>query len=103
MFQRSGDVPIGVPANMIQYAALTMAIAQVLEIEPYEYIHTISDSHIYVDQVPAVEEMLRREPRAFPTMTLNTAKKDLFDFRKDDFTLSDYNPHPGIKGIPVAI
>jgi len=88
---------------MIQYAALTMAIAQVLEIEPYEYIHTISDSHIYVDQVPAVEEMLRREPRAFPTMTLNTAKKDLFDFRKDDFTLSDYNPHPGIKGIPVAI
>jgi thymidylate synthase len=103
MIQRSGDVPIGVPSNMVQYAALTMAIAQTLGIEPYEYVHTISDAHIYVDQVPAVEEMLKRTPIAFPTMTINADKKDLFDFRKEDFTLSDYNPHPGIKGIPVAI
>jgi len=103
MIQRSGDVPVGVPANMIQYAALLLAIAQVTGTEPYEYIHTISDAHIYVDQVPAVEEMLRREPKAFPTMTVNPSKKDLFEFRKEDFTLSDYTPHPGIKGIPVAI
>ena len=103
MIQRSGDVPVGVPANMIQYAALLMAIANVTGLEPYEYIHTISDSHIYVDQIPAVEEMLKREPKIFPTMTINTDKKDLFDFRKEDFTLSDYSPHPGIRGIPVAI
>ncbi|MFA6295204.1 MAG: thymidylate synthase [Candidatus Paceibacterota bacterium] len=103
MIQRSGDVPIGVPSNMVQYAALLLAIAQVTGTEPYEYIHTISDAHIYVDQVPAVEEMLKREPRAFPTISINPDKKDLFEFRKEDFTLSDYNPHPGIKGIPVAI
>lgn len=103
MIQRSGDVPVGVPSNMIQYTALLMAIAQVTGLEPYEYIHTISDAHIYVDQIPAVEEMLKREPKAFPTMTINPEKKDIFEFRKEDFTLSDYIPHPGIKGIPVAI
>jgi len=103
MIQRSGDVPVGVPSNMVQYAALLMAIAQVTGTEPYEYIHTISDAHIYVNQVPAVEEMLRREPKAFPTMTVNPDKKDIFEFRKEDFTLADYQPHPGIKGIPVAI
>lgn len=103
MIQRSGDVPVGVPANMIQYAALLMAIGEATDIEAYEYIHTISDAHIYVDQVPAVEEMFKREPRVFPTMNINKDKKDLFQFRKEDFTLSDYNPHPGIRGIPVAI
>ncbi len=103
MMQRSGDVPVGVPSNMVQYAALTMALAQVTDTIPYEYVHTISDAHIYVDQVPAVEIMLAREPRAFPTMKINPEKKDIFDFRKDDFELSDYNPHPGIKAIPVAI
>lgn len=103
MFQRSGDVPVGVPSNMVQYAALTMSLAQVLGLKPYEYVHTISDAHIFIDQIPAVEEMLRREPKVFPTMKLNTAKTDFFDFRATDFELSDYNPHPGIKGIPVAI
>jgi thymidylate synthase len=103
MIQRSGDVPIGVPSNMVQYAALTMAIAQATGTIPYEYIHTISDAHIYIDQVPAVEIMLARETRPFPTMNMNSTKKDLFDFRKEDFELSDYNPHPGIKSIPVAI
>ncbi len=102
MFQRSGDVPVGVPANMVQYAALTMAIAQATGTEAYEYIHTISDAHIYVDQVPAVKTMLERDPRPFPTVAINN-KVNFFDFRKEDFTLSDYNPHPGIRGIPVAI
>lgn len=103
MFQRSGDVPIGVPSNMVQYGALTMMLAQVLDVEPYEYIHTISDAHIYVDQVDAVKTMLEREPRPLPKMRLTNPTKDLFSFRKDDFELSDYNPHPGIKNIPVAI
>ena len=103
MMQRSGDTPVGVPSNMVQYAALTMMLAHVTGTEPYEFIHSISDAHIFVDQIPAVETMLSREARPFATMTLNTEKKNLFDFRKEDFTLSDYNPHPGIAGIPVAI
>ncbi len=80
-----------------------MMIAQATGTIPYEYVHSFSYAHIYVDQVPAVEEMLRREPRPFPTMKLNKKKKDLFAFRKEDFELIDYNPHPGIKNIPVAI
>jgi len=104
MFQRSGDVPVGVPSNMVQYAALLMMIAHVTNTIPYEYIHTISDAHIYVDQLPGVETMLAREARRFPTVTMNKEKTNLFDFRKEDFTLGDdYEPHPGIKGIPVAI
>ena len=103
MIQRSGDVPIGVPSNMVQYATLTMMLAQATGTEPFEYVHTISDAHIYVDQVPAVEKMLERESRPFPTMKMNTEKKNIFDFGKDDFELSDYDPHPGIKGIPVMI
>jgi thymidylate synthase len=103
MMQRSGDTPIGVPSNMVQYAALTLMLAHVTGTVPYEYVHTISDAHIFVDQVPAVEKMLERDSRPFPTMKINTAKTNLFDFRKEYFELSDYNPHPGIKGIPVAI
>jgi len=103
MIQRSGDVPIGVPSNMVQYAALTMMLAQATGTIPYEYVHTISDAHIYVDQIPAVEKMLERESRPFPTMKINAAKKGIFEFRKEDFELSNYDPHPGIKGIPVMI
>ncbi len=102
-FQRSGDVPVGVPSNMVQYGALLMMIAHATGTIPYEYVHSFSDAHIFVDQIPAVETMLAREPKPFATMTLDTSVKDFFDFRKDHFTLSDYNPHPGIKGIPVAI
>ncbi len=103
MFQRSADIPVGVPSNMVEYAALLMMVARATGLEPYEYVHSFSDAHIYVDQIPAVEEMLKREPRPFPTMTLNPDKKDLFAFRHTDFTLTDYNPHPGIRNIPVAI
>ena len=103
MIQRSGDVPIGVPSNMVQYAALTMMLAQATGTIPYEYVHTISDAHIYVDQMEAVDKMLERESRPFPTMKLNTDKTDFFTFTKDDFELSDYDPHPGIKGIAVAV
>jgi len=103
MIQRSGDAPIGVPSNMVQYAALAMAIAHVTGTELYEFVHTISDAHIYVDQMPAVEKMLERESRPFPTMNINKDKKDIFEFRKEDFSLTDYDPHPGIKDVPVAI
>lgn len=103
MFQRSCDVPVGVPSNMIQYAALAMMIAQATNTIPYEYVHSFSDAHIYVNQMEAVETMLSREPRSLATVKMNQDKKDLFAFRYTDFELSDYNPHPGIKGIPVAI
>lgn len=103
MIQRSGDTPIGIPSNMVQYAALTLMLAHVTGTVPYEYVHTISDAHIYVNQIEAVKKMLERESRPLPTMKINTDKKDIFEFTKDDFELSDYHPHPGIKGIPVAI
>jgi thymidylate synthase len=103
MIQRSGDVPIGVPSNMVQYAALAMMIAQATGTVPYEYVHTISDAHIYVDQMPAVDIMLERKPKPFPMMKINTEKTDLFSFRVEDFELSEYEPHPGIKGIAVAV
>lgn len=102
MFQRSSDTPIGLPANLAQYAALTMMIAQATGYEAYEYVHSFSDAHIYVDQLPAVEEMIAREDRILPTMTMKE-KDDLFAYRVEDFALSDYNPHPGIWNIPVAI
>ena len=104
MFQRSGDVPIGVPSNMIQYAALTMMLAQVTGYEVGEYVHTISDAHIYVDQIPAVEEIIKRETFAFPTMTLTNPSKDFTEFRHTDFTLGDdYQSGEAMKEIPVAI
>lgn len=104
MFQRSGDVPIGVPSNMIQYAALTMMLAQATGYEPGEYVHTISDAHIYVDQIPAVEEIIKRETFAFPTVTLTNPTDDLFAFRNTDFELGDdYQAGEAMKDIPVAI
>lgn len=103
MFQRSGDVPVGVPSNMVQYATLTLMLAEVLGLEPYEYVHTISDAHIFVDQIPAVEQMLKREPLPLPTMRLKNKRTDLFAYRYTDFELLNYHPHPGIKNIPVAI
>ena len=103
MFQRSADTPVGVPSNMIQYGALLMMIAQVTELEAYEYVHSFSDAHIYVDQMPAVETMLAREARSLPQLLLDPSVKDLFAFRREHFTLEGYNPHPGIKAIPVAI
>jgi thymidylate synthase len=102
MFQRSSDTPIGLPANLAQYAALTMMIAEATGYEAYEYVHSFSDAHIYVDQIPYVEEMLKRDDKVFPTMKMKK-KKDFFDYRVDDFTLEDYEPHPGIWDIPVAI
>lgn len=103
MFQRSCDVPVGLPANLIQYSALTLAIAHLTNTIPYEYVHSFSDAHIYVDQLDAVKTMIERESRKLPTLEINKGKKVFAEFTKDDFTLSDYDPHPGIKKIPVAI
>lgn len=105
MFQRSGDVPIGVPSNMAQYAALAMMLGQLTGYEPYEYVHTISDAHIYEDQIEHIEELLDRESRALPTVQITEAGKlitDIHDFRGEHFEIADYNPHPSMPKIPVA-
>lgn len=105
MYQRSGDVPIGVPSNMVQYAALALMLGHLTGYEPAEYVHTISDAHVYEDQIEKLEEMLQREPRALPTVHLTEAGKaitDIHDFRGEHFVLSDYHPHPSIPKIPVA-
>ena len=104
MMQRSGDVPVGVPSNMIQYAALFLALALEVRYEPWIYEHIILEPHIFVDQVPNVKEMLGREPRRLPTLTIKdeSVGKGFFEIGQDDYVLSDYTPHPAIKGIPVA-
>lgn len=105
MFQRSGDVPVGVPSNMVQYAALALMLEHLTGHPAVAYYHTISDAHVYDDQVDAVRRMLDREPRALPTVHLTDAGRavtDIHDFRAEHFELTDYHPHPGIPRIPVA-
>ncbi len=103
--QRSGDTPIGVPSNMVQYNALGLMLEQLTGFELVEYVHWIQYAHIYTNQLPHVEEMLAREPRALPTLQLTEAGRrvsDIHDFRAEHFELTDYEPHPSIPGIPVA-
>ena len=102
LFQRSADVPIGVPFNIAEYSLLLMMVAQVTGLKPKEFVHTLSDAHIYLDQVDAMKELLTREPRPLPTVKINPDVKDIFDFKFEDFTLENYDPHPPIK-IPVAL
>jgi len=105
MFQRSGDVPVGVPSNMVQYAALTLMLEQLTGFEAGVYYHTISDAHVYEDQVDKVLQLIEREPRRLPTVHLTEAGRnvaDIHDFRAEHFELSDYDPHPAVGGIPVA-
>jgi thymidylate synthase len=105
MFQRSGDVPVGVPANMVQYAALALMLEQLTGIEAVAYYHTISDAHIYDDQLEHVKVMVGREDRRLPTVTLTEAGQqvtDIHDFRAEHFQIADYEPHPYIGGIPVS-
>src|SRR3989344_5788797 len=105
MFQRSGDVPIGVPSNMIQYAALALMLEHLTGYEARQYVHTISDAHIYEDQIEHIKEVIARDPKPFPTVQLTEEGKkvtDIHDFRGEHFEVTDYDPHPAIKGIPVA-
>jgi thymidylate synthase len=104
MFQRSGDVPVGVPSNMIQYAALLLMLSHLTGYPAGVYYHTISDAHAYEDQVDQVKEMIARDPRPLPTVALNEggeAVKDIHDFRPEHFELSGYQPHPKLR-IPVS-
>jgi thymidylate synthase len=98
-------VPVGVPSNMVQYAALLLMLEQLTGIEAAAYYHTISDAHVYADQLEHVKVMLGREERRLPTVFLNEAGQqvtDIHDFRAEHFDIADYEPHPFIGGIPVA-
>jgi thymidylate synthase len=97
LYQRSADTFLGVPFNIASYALLTMMIAQVCDLEPGEFIHTLGDTHLYLNHLEQAAEQLTRTPRALPKMRLNSSVKSLFDFKYEDFTLEQYDPYPTIK------
>ncbi len=97
LYQRSGDVFLGVPWNIASYSLLTLMIAQVCGLVPHEFIHVLGDAHIYLNHVDQVKRQLGRAPRALPRMKLNPSVKDVDGFAFEDFTLEGYDPHPHIK------
>lgn len=97
LYQRSCDMFLGVPFNIASYALLTMMLAQVCNLEPGEFVHTLGDTYIYHNHFEQVKEQLRREPLPLPTMRLNPQVKDINDFKYEDFTLENYECYGAIK------
>ncbi len=102
LYQRSADIFLGVPFNIASYALLTMMVAQVTQLEPGDFVHTLGDAHLYNNHLEQAQLQLSREPRALPTMRINPAVDSIFGFQLADFTLDGYDPHPHIKA-PISV
>jgi len=102
LYQRSGDLFLGVPFNIASYALLTCMIAQVAGLERGDFVHTLGDVHVYHNHFEQARLQLTRTPRPLPTLKLEPSVKDLFAFRYEHITIDGYDPHPGIKA-PVAV
>jgi len=97
LYQRSADVFLGVPFNIASYALLTMMLAQVCDLEPGDFVHTLGDTHLYLDHLEKAKLQLNRKPYKLPTMAINPQVGSIFEFSYDDFELQNYQAHPHIK------
>ncbi len=102
LYQRSADIFLGVPFNIASYALLTLMIAQVTDLTPGEFVHTLGDAHIYSNHIEQVHQQLSRDVKDLPIMRINPHIKDIFSFKYEDFEILNYDPHPLIKA-PVAV
>ncbi|PFX25523.1 Thymidylate synthase [Stylophora pistillata] len=97
LYQRSGDMGLGVPFNIASYSLLTYMIAHVCGLKPGEFVHTLGDAHVYLNHIDALKKQLEREPRPFPTLKITREVPNIDSFKFDDFEIIGYNPYPTIK------